>query len=144
MPRCKHSLTLQKWVPLESDPAIITEYAQALGLSRSREFHDVYSISDPHLLAMVSRPVDALLLVFPVTDVYEKYRVEQDEGKELYMGEEHEDGEIVWFRQTIGNACGTMGVIHAVFNGEVPPYLCNQCHQLCLILSAGITPCKAS
>jgi len=138
MPRCKHSLTLQKWVPLESDPRIITEYAQALGLAPALAFHDVYSISDPEVLSFVPRPVHALLLVFPVTDVYEKYRIEQDKGKELYMGEEHEDGEIVWFRQTIGNACGAMGVIHAVFNGEVP--LGNQCHQLGLILSAVLAP----
>ena len=65
----------------------------------------------------------ALLLVFPVTKVYEDYRMEQDQGRDLYMGEQHKDGEIMWFRQTIGNACGTMGVIHAVFNGEVPNYL---------------------
>jgi len=109
-------------VPLESDPAIITDYARNLGLSRSLAFHDVFSI-DPELLSFVPRPAHALLLVFPVTNVYENYRVEQDKGRELYMGDTHEDGEIVWFRQTIGNACGTMGVIHAVFNGEIPSYL---------------------
>jgi ubiquitin carboxyl-terminal hydrolase L3 len=144
MPRYKHSLTLQKWVPLESDPAIITEYARELGLLPSLAFHDVWSIDDPVVLSYVPRPAHALLLVFPVTEAYEKYRVEEDKGKELYMGEEHEEGEIVWFRQTIGNACGTMGVIHAVLNGEVPNLLSNQCHQSCLIFSAGITPCKAS
>jgi ubiquitin carboxyl-terminal hydrolase L3 len=41
----------------------------------------------------------------------------------LYMGENPVHGDIVWFRQTIGNACGTMGVIHSVFNGDVPSYL---------------------
>ena len=110
-------------MPLESDPAIITQYTQALGLSPALAFHDVYSISDPDLLSFVPRPVHALLLVFPVTKVYENYRIEQDKGKDLYMGEDHVDGDIVWFRQTIGNACGTMGVIHAVFNGEVPSHL---------------------
>jgi ubiquitin carboxyl-terminal hydrolase L3 len=113
---------VQKWVPLESDPAIITEYAHNLGLSKSLAFHDVFSI-DPELLAFVPRPAHALLLVFPVTRVYENYRVEQDKGRELYKGDTHPEGEIVWFRQTIGNACGTMGVIHAVFNGEIPSLL---------------------
>ena len=116
-------LMTQKWVPLESDPAILTQYSQALGLSRSLAFHDVYSISDPDLLSFVPRPVHALLLVFPVTDTYEKYRREQDEGKDLVMGEDPLDEDIVWFRQTIGNACGTMGVIHSVFNGEVASQL---------------------
>ena len=110
-------------MPLESDPAIITQYTQALGLSPSLAFHDVYSISDPDLLSFVPRPVHALLLVFPVTEVYEDYRIEQDKGKDLYMGDNPVDGDIVWFRQTIGNACGTMGVIHSVFNGEVPSHL---------------------
>lgn len=110
-------------MPLESDPAIITQYTQALGLSPSLAFHDVYSISDPDLLSFVPRPVHALLLVFPVTGAYEKYRVEQDRGKDLYSGEHPPDGDIVWFRQTIGNACGTMGVLHAVYNGEVQQHL---------------------
>lgn len=109
-------------MPLESDPAIITAYAQNLGLSKTLAFHDVFS-TDPEMLAFVPRPAHALLLVFPVTRVYEDYRVEHDKGRELYLANEHEDGEIMWFRQTIGNACGTMGVIHSVFNGEIPSYL---------------------
>jgi len=113
----------KKWVPLESDPVILTQYTQRLGLSPSLAFHDVYSISDPDLLSFVPRPAHALVLCFPVTDVYENYREEQDKGKELDMGEHPVDGDVVWFRQTIGNACGTMGVIHSVFNGEVPSHL---------------------
>jgi len=113
----------QKWVPLESDPAILTQYSQALGLPPSLAFHDVYSISDPDLLSFVPRPVHALLLVFPVTNTYEDYRMQQDKGKDLFMGEDPVSGDIVWFRQTIGNACGTMGVIHSVFNGEVAAQL---------------------
>lgn len=108
---------------MESDPAILTQYAQTLGLGSALGFHDVYSISDPELLSFVPRPVHALLLVFPVTKVYENYRIESDNGKDLYMGENPVDGDVVWFRQTIGNACGTMGVIHAVFNGDVPSHL---------------------
>jgi ubiquitin carboxyl-terminal hydrolase L3 len=111
-------LIFQRWVPIESDPTILTEYTHALGLSSTLAFHDVYSISDPDLLAFLPRPVLALLLVFPVTEVYETYRAEQDKGKELYMAEDRVDGDILWFRQTIGNACGTMGIIHAVSNGD--------------------------
>jgi ubiquitin carboxyl-terminal hydrolase L3 len=102
---------------------VLTQYTQALGLSPALAFHDVYSITEPELLAFVPRPVHALLLVFPVTSIYENYRLEQDKGRDLYLGEEHVHGEVMWFRQTIGNACGTMGVIHAVFNGEIPHYL---------------------
>jgi ubiquitin carboxyl-terminal hydrolase L3 len=87
-------------------------------------FHDVYSISDPELLSFVPRPVHALLLCWPITEIYESYRAEQDKGKEMYnMGDHPIEGDVVWIRQTIGNACGTMGVIHSIFNGEVPSYL---------------------
>lgn len=110
-------------MPLESDPAILTQYTQALGLSSALAFHDVYSISDPDLLSFVPRPVHALVLCFPVTKAYEDYRIEQDKGKELYMNQHPVEGDIIWFRQTIGNACGTMGVIHSVFNGDVPSHL---------------------
>jgi len=113
----------QKWIPLESDPEILTKYVHTMGLSPKLGFHDVISISDPDLLSFLPRPVEALLLTFPVTNVYEDYRVNADKGKELYLGENPVDGDVMWFRQTIGNACGTMGVIHSVFNGNVPSYL---------------------
>lgn len=113
----------QTWVPLESDPEIFTQYAHGLGLSPALAFHDIYSISDPDLLSFVPRPVYALILTFPVTQVYEDYRIEHDQGKELYMADDYVDGDIIWFRQTIGNACGTMGLIHAVVNGDVTSHL---------------------
>jgi len=94
-----------------------------MGLSPKLAFHDVISISEPELLSFLPRPVEALLLIFPVTNVYEDYRVNADKDKELYLGENPVDGDVMWFRQTIGNACGTMGVIHSVFNGNVPSYL---------------------
>jgi len=103
----------------------LTEYSLTLGLSPTLAFHDVYSISDPDLLSFVPRPVHSLLLCFPITQVYEDYRRQQDQGKELDMGENRIGGEVIWFRQTIGNACGTMGVIHAVSNGQVPDHLGN-------------------
>ena len=110
-------------MPLESDPVLLTEYARTLGLSPSLAFHDIYTISDPDLLSFVPRPVHALLFCFPITEVYENYRKQQDEGKELDIGENRTEGDVIWFRQTIGNACGTMGVIHAISNGEVPSQL---------------------
>jgi ubiquitin carboxyl-terminal hydrolase L3 len=61
--------------------------------------------------------------VFPVTEAYERYRTEQDKGKELDMAENRIDGDILWFRQTIGNACGTMGVLHVISNGEIALHL---------------------
>lgn len=94
----------------------MTKLLHKLGLSPSLQFHDVWSIDDPDLLAFVPRPAHALLLVFPVSDTYEKFRHEEDQAKETYAGSG--DGEdVIWYKQTIGNACGLIGLLHGVSNG---------------------------
>lgn len=87
-----------------------------LGVSESLSFHDVYSIEDPDLLAFVPRPAHALLLVFPVSDTYEKFRRQEDSDKPDYEGSGDSE-QVVWYKQTIGNACGLIGLLHGVSNG---------------------------
>ena len=87
-----------------------------LGLSSDLSWHDVYSLDDPSLLAFVPRPAHALLLVFPVSEAYEKFRMEEDSSLPDYSGFGSGE-EVLWFKQTIGNACGLMGLLHAVCNG---------------------------
>ncbi|CUS15772.1 unnamed protein product [Tuber aestivum] len=104
------------FIPLECNPEVMTALVHKLGLSKSLAFHDVFSISDPDLLAFVPRPALALLLVFPVSESYQRHRIAEDAGKEEYS--KRGDGEDpVWFKQTIKNACGMIGVLHAVCNG---------------------------
>jgi len=94
----------------------MTSLVHKLGLSKNLAFHDVFSISDPELLAFIPRPALALLLVFPVSESYQQHRIAEDAGKEEYS--KQGDGEDpVWFKQTIKNACGMIGVLHAVCNG---------------------------
>lgn len=87
-----------------------------LGLSKKLSFTDVYSIDDPDLLAFVPRPTLALLLIFPVSDTYEKFRAEEDSSKPEYEGS-GPDEPVIWYKQTIGNACGLIGLLHGVSNG---------------------------
>ncbi|KAL8864047.1 MAG: hypothetical protein Q9174_007481 [Haloplaca sp. 1 TL-2023] len=94
----------------------MTTLVRKLGLDSSLAFHDVYSLDDPDLLAFVPRPVHALLLVFPVTSAYENARREEDEPLPEYTGSGL-DEEVVWFRQTIRNACGMIGLLHSACNG---------------------------
>lgn len=105
------------FVPLENNPEVMTALIHKLGISESLSFHEVYSISDPDLLSFVPRPATALLLVFPVSQTYEKHRIQEDGGAALYDGRGPEE-EVIWYRQTIRNACGLMGVLHAVSNGK--------------------------
>jgi ubiquitin carboxyl-terminal hydrolase L3 len=88
-----------------------------LGLSPSLGFTDVYSIDDADLLAFVPRPSHALLLVFPVSKTYETSRITEDNSLPEYTGSGPNEPS-TWFKQTIRNACGLIGLLHAVSNGE--------------------------
>lgn len=88
-----------------------------LGLPPTLGFTDVFSIDEPDLLAFVPRPSHALLLVFPVSKTYESSRVAEDSTLSEYTGSG--PGEpVMWFKQTIRNACGLIGLLHSVSNGE--------------------------
>jgi ubiquitin carboxyl-terminal hydrolase L3 len=100
----------------ENNPEVMTHLVHQLGLSPHLAFHDVYSLTEPSLLSFLPRPALALLLVFPVTSTYENFRREEDSSREEYNGSG--DGEqVVWFKQTIRNACGLIGLLHTVCNG---------------------------
>jgi ubiquitin carboxyl-terminal hydrolase L3 len=103
---------------IRCNPELMTVLIRKLGVPSPLSFVDVYSLTDSELLAFVPRPVLALLLVFPVSESYENFRQHEDAAKpDHYTG--HGAGEDpVWFKQTIRNACGLIGVLHAVANGE--------------------------
>ncbi|KAG6038220.1 hypothetical protein E4U41_004436 [Claviceps citrina] len=104
------------FIPLEANPELMTALIHKLGVSPALALHDVYSLTDPDMLSFVPRPALALLLVFPVSAVYESQRMAEDNTVEEYGG--RGEGEpVVWWRQTIRNACGMMGLLHAVCNG---------------------------
>jgi ubiquitin carboxyl-terminal hydrolase L3 len=108
--------------PLENNPEVLTTLIHTLGLSSSLAFHDVWSLDDPSLLNFIPRPVLALLLVFPVSASYESLRVEEDKALPQYEGHGPEE-EVVWFRQTIRNACGMMGLLHLASNGGAREFI---------------------
>jgi ubiquitin carboxyl-terminal hydrolase L3 len=101
----------------ENNPEAMSHLVHQLGLPPTLGFTDVYSIDEPDLLAFVPRPSHALLLVFPVSPAYEATRVTEDAPLPEYTGSG--PGEpVMWFKQTIRNACGLIGLLHAVANGE--------------------------
>ncbi|KAG8527396.1 uncharacterized protein KY384_007548 [Bacidia gigantensis] len=103
-------------IDIENNPEVMTTLVHKLGLSKDLSWHDVFSLDDPELLAFVPRPAHALLLVFPVSKAYERFRAEEDKDLPAYTGFGPNE-EVLWFKQTIGNACGLMGLLHAVSNG---------------------------
>ena len=62
------------WFPLESNPAVISAYAEKLGLSTTDfTYTDVFSV-EPWALSMVPRPVVGVLMLSPVNEASEEHR----------------------------------------------------------------------
>ena len=104
----------QRWFPLESNPQLINDYVQKLGFDTSLyEFCDVFSTED-WALDMIPQPVAAVLMLYPLTDKQEKAT-----GDDVVASDE--DQKDIWFmKQRIGNACGTIGLLHTLMNAPEP------------------------
>lgn len=94
------------FIPLESDPSIFTDLMHKLGVSTSYAFLDVWSLEDT---IDIPRPVLALLLILPSCPEYEKSLVTHKDC-------DASNKEVIWMKQTINNACGLYGILHAVCN----------------------------
>jgi ubiquitin carboxyl-terminal hydrolase L3 len=110
------------FIPLEANPELMTTLIHKLGVSNALAMHDVYSLTDPDLLAFIPRPALALLLVFPVSAVYESHRMAEDSLADEYKGKGDTEP-VLWWPQTIRNACGLMGLLHAVSNGNARNFI---------------------
>jgi ubiquitin carboxyl-terminal hydrolase L3 len=106
----------------ENNPEVMSALVHKLGLNKKLEFHDVFSIDEPELLSFVPRPAYALLLIFPVNETYEKFRIQEDKDRTEYEGS-GPDEEVIWYKQTISNACGLMGLLHGVSNGAARDHI---------------------
>jgi len=101
----------QKWFPLESNPQLMNAYINRIGFDSSHyELIDVFS-TESWALDMIPQPVAAVVMLYPLTDVQTEHA----------KTEETANDEDVWFvKQRIGNACGTIGLLHALMNAPEP------------------------
>lgn len=106
----------------ENNPEVMNQLAEKLGLSSELQFYDVYSLDEPELLTYIPRPALALLVTIPLTPAWDKNRKAEDAGKEPYAGS-GPDEPVIWFKQTIGHACGSIGLLHSVINGPAAEYI---------------------
>jgi ubiquitin carboxyl-terminal hydrolase L3 len=100
----------KRWFPLESNPALINSYIEKLGYDTSLyEFVDVFSTED-WALDMIAQPVAAVLMLYPLTK-----QQTSNTADDVIATAAMQDK--VWFtKQRIGNACGTIGLLHALLN----------------------------
>jgi len=104
-----------RWVPLESNPEVLNRFMRKLGVPSDWELVDVYGL-DPELLAFLPSPVVAMILLFPINEKYETYR-EQEEEEVNIKGQEVSP-KVYFMKQTIGNACGTVALLHSILNNK--------------------------
>lgn len=116
-----NSKGVKTFVPLENNPEVFTDLVHRLGVSSKLGFYDIYSIEDPELLSFVPRPVHAVIFISPA-DVYHRVR-ENDGSKELTYNGSGEGEPVMWFKQTIGHACGLIALLHSVSNGPAKQYI---------------------
>lgn len=94
----------------------MNKLARSLGVTDKLAFYDVYSLYDADMMAIVSRPVYALLVTIPISDAWKQDREAEDAGMEWYKGA-GPDEPVVWFRQTIVHGCGLIAFLHCLLNG---------------------------
>jgi ubiquitin carboxyl-terminal hydrolase L3 len=111
------------WTVLENNPEVMNHLAKDLGLdTNALSFYDVYSLTDPDMLAFIPRPAVALLVIIPMTPTWNEARTTEDKDKTEYEGKGDAEP-VIWFKQTIGNACGSIGLVHCLLNSEASQHI---------------------
>ncbi|KAK5663421.1 hypothetical protein OQA88_3850 [Cercophora sp. LCS_1] len=108
---------------LENNPEVMEALARKLGLSPDLTFHDIYTLDEAELKHHPGTAL-ALITILPLTPTWKADREKEDAAG---MGEDyHRPGSnspIIWFEQTIRDACGSIALLHAAVNGEGKKYI---------------------
>ena len=104
------------WLPLESNPEVLNPFCARLGIPPAFGFADVFGL-DEELLMMVPQPCLALCLLYPSdkisavrrADMASRVADQPAPPPELFFVQQH-DG--------IGNACGTIAVLHSCLSAQ--------------------------
>jgi len=103
-----------KWVPLESNPEVMTQFMHNLGVPKKWQLVDVYGF-DPELLAATPQPVLAMILLYPYSQQAEVDHKKAEEERIKKDGQVVAKG-IYHMKQLVSNACGTVAIIHCIAN----------------------------
>ncbi|XP_071518472.1 ubiquitin carboxyl-terminal hydrolase isozyme L3 isoform X2 [Panulirus ornatus] len=93
----------------------MNKFLTGLGVPGSWVIHDVYGLDD-EILSMVPKPVGSVILLYPFTDKGEEFKNKQEE--ELEAAGQEVSEKVYFMKQFVGNACGTVALIHAIANNQ--------------------------
>ncbi|OWR48703.1 ubiquitin carboxy-terminal hydrolase [Danaus plexippus plexippus] len=100
-------------LPMEANPETMNKYLQRLGVSNKWRMVDVMGLEgDP--LKWVPRPVLAVILLFPLSEHYERHRSQQE--NELQIKPQQPPKDVFHLKQVLSNVCGTIALVHSVAN----------------------------
>ena len=61
----------KKWIPIESNPQVFTQYAHEIGFPALFEFQDVYSL-EPDMWEFIPRPILSLIFLYEIKDIHKE------------------------------------------------------------------------
>ncbi|XP_054721968.1 ubiquitin carboxyl-terminal hydrolase isozyme L3-like [Uloborus diversus] len=134
-----------RWLPLEANPEVMNKFLMQLGVPKKYGISDIFSF-DAEMLQFVPKPSFAIILLFPATSEDLKhiqlsiqlhsfilrfgirytglfwasdcaavfYKVSAN--KQFLDEKQVKESSVFFMKQTIGNACGTVALIHSVAN----------------------------
>lgn len=88
----------KSWLPIESNPGVMTRYAKKLGCGSALKFYDLLS-TEEWALEMIPKPVYAVLMLFPIKPATEVHR--EEEEARIAAGGQHIDPRLYYTKQTI-------------------------------------------
>eukprot|EP00501_MAST-03F_sp_TOSAG23-6_P001619 GSMAST32.ASY1.ANO1.1686.1 assembled CDS len=109
--------TNPRWLPLESNPDLVNSFCTRMGMQSSFEWVDVFGL-DPELLCMVPKPCVAVCLLYPSKNISGPRRSEYRNNSSI----DKTLGSKTFFVKQLscfGNACGTIGMVHALSNNHL-------------------------
>eukprot|EP01120_Amphizonella_sp_Union-15-10_P010555 TRINITY_DN424_c0_g1_i1.p1 TRINITY_DN424_c0_g1~~TRINITY_DN424_c0_g1_i1.p1 ORF type:complete len:239 (+),score=55.15 TRINITY_DN424_c0_g1_i1:77-793(+) len=104
-----------RWVPLESNPEVMSKFSHALGLSSNWQFSDCFGLGDEEL-AWVPQPCIAVLLLYPYEEMEEEKKIQ--EAKIQKENQQQPITQLYFMKQFVENACGTIAVLHSLGNAR--------------------------
>eukprot|EP01084_Bolivina_argentea_P031105 57584_1 len=113
----KKESTEGSWLALESNPGPLNKFARRMGLPDAYAFCDIWGLDDD-LLAFVPQPVLAVMFLFPSSKGIKEYKLKQQEEYTQTPQKLNNDLFYLYQHDDIGNACGTIAMIHALTNNH--------------------------